>query len=208
MVRMKKSISFLLLLAVVTAASAQVRFGVKGGLNLTHISFEESEIYDREKGAGFFIGPMVKLSLPIGLGFDVAVLYDQRNAKQRSVGLMGGRAYQTTIKQHQIAVPVNVRYGFGLAKVAELYVFAGPQISFNVGKDVEMDYGDWVPESVTFSINAGLGLLVCRHWQIAANYNIACGKSAEVWINRQWDYAKVVNKSRMDAWQISLGYYF
>ncbi len=130
---MKKSISFLLLLAVVTAASAQVRFGVKGGLNLTHISFEESEIYDIEKGAGFFIGPMVKLSLPIGLGFDVAVLYDQRNAKQRSVGLMGGRAYQTTIKQHQIAVPVNVRYGFGLAKVAELYVFAGPQISFNVG---------------------------------------------------------------------------
>ena len=205
---MKKSISFLLLLAVVAVAYAQVCFGVKGGLNLTHISFEESETYDIEQGAGFFIGPMAKLSLPIGLGFDAAVLYDQRNAKQRSVRLGGGRAYQTTIKKHQIAVPVNVRYGFGLAKVAELYVFAGPQISFNVGKDVEMDYGDWVPESVTFSINAGLGLLVCRHWQIAANYNIACGKSAEVWINRQWDYAKVVNKSRMDAWQISLGYYF
>ncbi len=29
----------------------------------------------------------------------VTPLYDQRNAKQRSVGLMGGRAYQTTIKQ-------------------------------------------------------------------------------------------------------------
>ena len=205
---MKKVLATLLLLAGGAVAYAQVSFGVRGGLNLTHISFEESEIYDIEQGAGFFIGPMVKMSLPIGLGFDAAVLYDQRNAKQRSVELDGGRAYQTTLMQQHMAIPVNVRYGFGLAKMAELFVFAGPQINFNVGKDIEMDYGDWIPESVTFSVNAGLGLLVCRHWQIAVNYNIACGKSAEVWINRQWDFSSVVNKSRMNAWQISVGYYF
>ncbi len=202
-------IATLLLSVVLTTTSAQVRFGVKGGLNLTHLSFQDSEKYDIEQGAGFFFGPTLQVSLPVtGLALDAAVLYDQRNAKQKTPMLVGGKIYQTTVKQQQIAVPINVRYGFGLAKTAEIYAFAGPQLNFNVGKDITMDYGDWVPKSVTFSVNVGVGLLLYSHLQITANYNIACGKSAEVWINRQWDYAKVVNKSRMDAWQISVGYVF
>lgn len=80
---MKRVLFFLLLSASVMTASAQVSFGVKGGLNTTQLTFEKGEIYDVEQKAGFFIGPTAKLPLPIlGLGLDASVLYDQRNAKQ------------------------------------------------------------------------------------------------------------------------------
>jgi hypothetical protein len=206
---MKRVLFFLLLSASVMTASAQVSFGVKGGLNTTQLTFEKGEIYDVEQKAGFFIGPTAKLSLPIlGLGLDASVLYDQRNAKQRTPYLDGGRTYWSTIKQQQIAIPVNLRYGYGISEIAEVFAFAGPQINFNVGKDIEMDYGEWVPQNVTYSFNAGLGLLLRNHLQISANYHVGLDKSGEVWINRSWSPGEVVNKGRMDAWQISIGYYF
>ena len=58
------------------------------------------------------------------------------------------------------------------------------------------------------SINAGAGLLLARHIQISANYNIVCKKNAEKWINRNTSYAKETGRSRFHAWQFSIGYYF
>lgn len=62
-------------------ASAQIKLGVKGGLNVTSMSMN-SEVFDASNRTGFFIGPTLKFTLPIvGLGVDVAALYDQRDAK-------------------------------------------------------------------------------------------------------------------------------
>ena len=59
----------LTLLAVAVAllttvpAQAQVKFGLKGGVNVTNMSFS-SEVLDATNRAGFFIGPTVKFTLP------------------------------------------------------------------------------------------------------------------------------------------------
>ncbi|MDY4407691.1 MAG: outer membrane beta-barrel protein, partial [Prevotella sp.] len=79
---------FLLLVAVIATcfaipASAQIKFGVKGGLNITDMSFSKDVVNTSNK-TGFFIGPTVKFKIPvIGIGFDVAALYDQREAKTK-----------------------------------------------------------------------------------------------------------------------------
>ena len=99
---MKKTIVIALvsaLFAGIYPAEAQVRFGVKGGINLTNLSFEKDNYYNIGNKAGFHIGPTLMYSLPIkGLGLDAAVMYDQRSGSAEAGEIIGGRIYPTTIK--------------------------------------------------------------------------------------------------------------
>ena len=105
---------------------------MKGGLNLTELHYPYDDTEDMENQAGFFIGPMVKVGLPKGFAVDGSILYDQRSTKI-TPAIAGGIIYPTTIKQQQLVVPINLRYGKALSKTMEAYVFADPQIGINVG---------------------------------------------------------------------------
>lgn len=210
---MKKVLMIALLCALfagISPAEAQVRFGVKGGMNLTSLSFEKDD-YTISNKVGFHIGPTLMYSLPIkGLGLDAAVMYDQRSGSVEA-DISGGRNYATTIKRQQIIVPLNVRYDIGIGEGFGAFVFAGPQVGINLSnKTTETNYGDWEPKSMDFCMNMGVGVMIARHLQLSANYNLVCGKDADISINRQWgeSYAKIVNNGKMNAWQISLAYYF
>ena len=76
-----KRIITLLVLAVAMTMTAQaqgIKFGVKGGLNITKMSFSKDVVQDNK--TGFFVGPTLKVSLPAGFGVDIAALYDERSA--------------------------------------------------------------------------------------------------------------------------------
>ena len=77
---MKKIISLVMFLAAITMpAKAQIDYGVKGGLNLTSMSFSK-DVFDSSNKMGFFIGPTAKFTLPVvGLGIDASLLFDQRS---------------------------------------------------------------------------------------------------------------------------------
>ena len=208
---MKKIFATLLLTVLMALpSSAQVKFGLKGGLNVTDMSLS-SEVFDASNRAGFFIGPTVKISLPLtGLGIDGSVLYDQRSAKiENNVG------ETQTVKQQQIAIPVNLRYGVGLGSLANVFLFAVPQVGFNVGDD-EFSWRDTSSYSLkksNFSVNVGLGATLLKHLQVTANYNIACGKTADVnlWKTVSDATGQVTglkSKSRNNSWQIALAYFF
>uniref|UniRef100_UPI004024B9B7 porin family protein n=1 Tax=Prevotella sp. TaxID=59823 RepID=UPI004024B9B7 len=164
-------------------AQAQVKFGIKGGLNVTSMSLDKDKLLDTENQAGFFIGPTVKFTLPIvGLGIDASALYDQREAKIK--GDINGNKVETSskLKTQAINVPINVRYGVGLGSVANVFLFAGPQFGFNVGdknQSLLKDAAEWKLKSSNFSVNVGLGFTVLSHLQVSANYNIACGKTGD-----------------------------
>lgn len=186
-----------------TSANAQIKFGLKGGLDVTNMSLN-NDVFDASNRAGFFVGPMVKVTVPIvGLSFDAAALYDQKEAK------VAVEDEETTMKQKSINIPVNVRYGFGLSSLANVFLFAGPQWGINVGdKNFEWTKsGSYSLKKSNFSVNVGAGVTVMSHLQISANYNIACGKTADMtWSNAS---DKIVNgKSRNNSWQIALGYWF
>lgn len=211
---MKRILTFIavaLALLTTVPAQAQLKFGLKGGVNVTNMSFS-SDVLDASNRAGFFVGPTVKFTLPIvGLGIDASALYDQREGKVKL-------AYkdvesENTLKQQQVVVPINLRYGVGLGSMASVFFFAGPQFGFNVGDKTQSIYdqvADWRLKSSNFSVNVGAGFMLMSHLQLSANYNIACGHTGDVELkSTAADALRQIKKgSRANAWQIGLAYYF
>ena len=210
---MKKVLSIVFLVAAMlfaANANAQIKFGLKGGLNVTSMSFSE-EVFDASNKTGFFVGPMVKVTVPIvGLSFDAAALYDQKEAdvKYAAEGELG----KVNVKQQSINIPVNVRYGFGLSSLANIFLFAGPQWGINVGnKNFKWnESSSYSLKKSNFSVNVGAGVTLLNHLQVSVNYNIACGKSADASLSKALDAVANAgkDKSHNNSWQIALGYWF
>jgi opacity protein-like surface antigen len=203
--KMKKILTVVVLFAALMTAvpaKAEVKFGLKGGLNVTSMRFDAG-VADKSNQAGFFIGPTVKFTLPIvGLGIDAAALYDQRKSK---VG--GATDNEMSIKQQSIQIPINVRYDIGLGSKAGIYFFAGPQFGFNVGdKTIDSALVDWTFKSSNISGNVGLGLMLLGHLQVSANYNFALGKTGEFSAKAIPNALK--EDAKMNAWQIGVAYFF
>lgn len=213
---MKKIFTLVALVAALCAtapARAQVKLGLKGGLNVTNMSLS-SEVFDQSNQTGFFIGPVVKVTLPVvGLGIDGAILYDQRDAKLNVENDKSGMTDKST-SQRSINVPINLRYSFGLGDMAGLYLAAGPQFGYNVGTK-NYSWGDaanYELKKSNFSVNVGVGVTLVNHLEIGATYNIACGKTGEI------NYFKAAQdilgtaygqqNVRSNAWQVNVAYFF
>ncbi len=210
---MKKIMMILLATVALSMPSqAQVKFGLKGGLNLTNMTFSESGAKDAVKNkAGFFVGPTVKFTLPVvGLSLDASALYDQRSAKASYVE--NGTVTESTIKSQSIQVPINIRYGVGLSSIVNLFAFAGPQFGFNIGdkhQTILKDAQEWTLKSSNISANVGIGATLLDHLQVTFNYNIPLGKTGEVNVKKGAEAAwETVTGGRANAWQISAGYFF
>lgn len=203
---MKKLFTLIVLVAATCfamPASAQLKFGVKGGLNITDMSLS-SDVFETSNRTGFFIGPTVKFTLPIvGLGIDASALYDQRESE-----LTNTDNEVTKIKQQAINIPINLRYDIGLGSLAAVYLAAGPQFGFNVGDKNQTlfdDVADWKLNSSNFSVNVGAGVMLLSHLQVGANYNIVCGKTGKI---TYLDGVESAFRGRSNSWQISMAYYF
>lgn len=215
---MKKTLVAMILAVVVSLPSfAQIKFGIKGGFNMTSMSLDNGNLESIVSNkSGFFIGPTIKATLPIaGLGIDIAALYDQRKAKIKST--------KEELTQKSIQIPINLRYGLGLGDAATFFVFAGPQFDFNVGNKTDEavtqnnpgswlsdnSYSGWSLKKRGVSANVGLGFLILNHLQLSANYNFAISKSGDVY-NASEETGGTVKESdiRNNAWQIATAYFF
>lgn len=166
----KKIIAFLCamaFLAVAIPAQAQLRFGVKGGLNITSVHFD-SDLLKSDNVTGFHIGPMIEATMPLlGFGFDAALLYSQKGMKSSSSGV------KTTMKTSYIDVPVNLKWKFGLP-IVKAYLAAGPYASFRVGGDKIWNVLSDQLETKSFGagLNFGAGVEVFNHLQVGFNYEL------------------------------------
>ncbi len=209
---MKKSVlSLIMVLAMVAVlpVGAQVKFGVKAGVNLSQMSMDK-DVFNTSNRAGFFMGPTLKVGLPVlGLGLDMSALYNRQEAKVEGIN----NKVNTVLKQQQLIVPVNVKYGIGVGSIANVFVFAGPQIAFNIGDKVKKiselkdQAAQWTLQSSNFSVNAGLGLTIATHFQVTANYNVGVGKTGDI----TWKGVKesVENhKTQANSWRVGVAYFF
>lgn len=163
---MKKTI-VLAMLAFLTfvapQAQAQLKFGVKGGINISSVHFD-SKVLDADNVTGFQIGPMIETSIPVlGIGLDAAILYSQKGVGMRS----------EEIKTDYLDVPVNLKWKFGLP-IVKAYLAAGPYVGFRVGGDKIWNViGDQI-EAKNFSagLNFGAGVELLRHLQVGFNYGL------------------------------------
>lgn len=186
------------LFTTTTSADAQIRFGIKAGLNLSSLSLSDGWAnFETKHRTGFFAGVTTDVKVPLlGFGVDASVLYDQRNFKTSN-----GDGTYSTDKLMYISVPLNIKYTFGIDEVASIYLATGPQFSFNVSN------GDFTLDTLTekykaknfdFYWNVGIGFTVLDHFRLGYTYNIPCTKSIDT------VYGSAKNKTN----QISLTYLF
>ena len=185
-VNMKKVISVMMVaVALMMAAPAQaqlIKFGVKGGVNMSELDFDGGYEGNKDNATGFFIGPMAEFTLPIvGLGIDGAVMFSQRGKSET--------------KEQGFEVPVNLKYTIGLGSMAGVYLAAGPDFFFNL-KDFDVEGGKAKKSQVAVNIGAGLKLL--SKLQLGVTYQIPMGDSFE------WKNSEGKNKT----WQVSAAYMF
>lgn len=205
---MKKLLfSVIVIMAMMFAlqTKAQVKLGLKAGADVTNMSISE-KVFKASNRAGFFFGPIVKFSLPVvGLGIDASALYDHRTTDVKD-----DNEESQTIRQQQLLIPINLRYGVGLGSTANIFLFAGPQWGINVGdKSFVWDKGSsYSLKKSNFSVNLGVGATLLTHLQLTANYNIACGASADLTAGSIADTASDNFKSHNNTWQIGLAYFF
>ena len=202
-----KKIFAVVLLAVAFAmpSKAQFSWGIQAGLNMSNISVKDAadNVGTAVKSrTGFFVGPTVKFTLPlVGLGIDASALYDQREGRAEVAGM------SETIKSSSIQIPINVRYGFGLGSVAEVFAFAGPQFGFKLSGDKDFGVAEWTLKSSNLSANIGIGATVLSKLQAKLNYNIALGKTGEADATVAGVTKELVS-AKFNAWQVSLAWFF
>ena len=172
-------------------AQAQLlKWGVKGGVNMTKIDWDGGYKGNKDNSTGFFIGPMAEFNIPIvGLGVDASLLFAQRGIK------VSEGNDDITVKQNGIDIPVNLKYTIGLGSMAGIYLAAGPDFYFDFEKKSGID-----KKKAQVGINVGAGLKLLNHLQVGANYNIPLGDTADI----EGTDASYKTKT----WQVSVAYIF
>ena len=195
---MKKVLSTLLLVVccwLAIPAQAQVHFGVKGGLDISKLSFS-TDMFKGENRTGFFIGPMMEFTLPvIGIGIDAAAMYAQSGLKAEYVS--GKESEAKTLQS--IEVPINLKWTLGLGSTLGAYLAVGPQFGFNLDKELWENVN---AKKCAVSVNVGVGLKLIQHLQVGVNYNIGASKLANI---GEENYETNLRKN---SWQVSLAYLF
>ncbi len=202
------SLSFIIFHLSFSEAPAQVRFGVKGGFQLASMQFNSDDLRSSNR-VGFFIGPSLKIGLPLtGLNVDASLLYDQRDL----------RVQGETFRQQSLVFMGDMRCGVGIGEALGIFLLGGPQFSFNVGDDVshwfasDGELHQFSLQETMLSFNLGAGVTLARHFEAALRYNIPVGKTADfTWgelsdelLQQTWHHAK----TRTNAWSVSVTYYF
>ena len=151
---MKKMMKMAVLAAALTLsanASAQLKFGLKGGINTSEVSVND-DVWKTDNRLGFFIGPTVKFTLPIvGMGMDISALYEKRESKMKSEdGKLGSvvSREQLAKKDKEIVPEVadwtlkssnfSINLGIGCTLASHLQATIGYNIALGKTGEVEL----------------------------------------------------------------------
>lgn len=160
-----KIVMIIAALFVVSTMQAQFRFGVKGGLNISKVKFNEN-VFRSDNITGFHVGPTIEAMMGQGgIGLDAAVLYSQR----------GFDSDEKTIRNSYLDIPVNLKFKFGLPLVNP-YLAAGPYMSLRVAGDKKWSISDKVDQIEAKSFGAGLnftaGAEIFNSLQVGVTYSL------------------------------------
>ena len=195
---------------MVSQAQAQLNWGLKIGANLSDASFKGLKDVKVDNLSGFFVGPMIEFKFPVfGLGVETT-----------NIGV--------TNKQHELDIPVNLKWSHSLLKLIGIYLAAGPDFSFNLKSDnIGSDLADIAVSTVqgdktsikrkaaNVGLNFGAGIILVKHLQVGFNYNLPLTSSAREDI-KDGNVANAIGTlfdgdtfdTKNKKWQISVAYLF
>lgn len=159
------------------SAGSPLRFGVKAGVNVNEMKFNESA-FDASNRSGFTGGVTLQFVAPIlNIGVDASVMYTHR--QNRIYFTEDGETEGITSNSDYIEIPVNFRWNISvplISKVVTPYLFTGPDFSFLMSnKNVK---NAWNNRTFDLGWNFGLGLRFVDHLEIGASYGLGITNSA------------------------------
>lgn len=194
------------LVAGVQSASAggPLRFGVKAGVNVNEMKFNESA-FDASNRSGFTGGVTLQFVAPIlNIGVDASVMYTHR--QNRIYFTEDGETEGITSNSDYIEIPVNFRWNISvplISKVVTPYLFTGPDFSFLMSnKNVK---NAWNNRTFDLGWNFGLGLRFVDHLEIGASYGLGITNSASA-VNAL--YGKNLADGKNRFWTITAAWLF
>ncbi|MDR0692867.1 MAG: PorT family protein [Prevotellaceae bacterium] len=190
---MKKILILSLTLILGIGATAQVKFGVKAGLNLSSLSDVETSasgasiLIEENDGmaVGFHVGGFVNFSFGQYIGLQPELLFSMQGDKQKvpSTLLPAGSNGSTDYTFDYINIPVLL----DIKPFANFSILVGPQIGFNIYKSATIDgktmsgsemddsfevvLGKKPFKSFDFAVVGGLQYTFIEYLTIGARYN-------------------------------------
>ena len=200
---MKRTFLYSLLLAVVmmTAvsqpASAQVRFGIRGGLTLGKLKFDR-DVISSDTRVGWSGGVLLDLNMPVlGIGLEASALYTHRNNRLTD--------NERVFKRDYIDIPVYVRYRLSLPKVGHVFapmVFTGPDFSILFSENGPVNYKN---KKTYLSWDVGLGADLFNRIRLTGTYGIGISRAMD-YIDSEYHGDKIEGKDRF--WTLSAAVLF
>lgn len=196
----------------VTAQTQKVKLGVKAGLNVSSLAFDESELNSSNK-TGFTAGLMVEIPLLKNFSFQPEVLYSQQGTKNSfSDSDVTNSNYKSTIELNYLNIPVMLKYYV----IKGLSLQAGPQIGIllkanNKYQDNFLGYENQesfdlkdYSAGIDTSVNFGLGYQFKDKFYTDLRYNIS-------YLNvfKDGDTNHFINSDMKNrVFQVTIGYFF
>lgn len=204
----------LLLCATVTAQTEKIKIGIKAGLNISSLTFDESELESSQK-TGFTAGVMAEIPLAKNFAIQPELLYSQQGMKfSYSDAEVSNSHYKSTVTLNYLNIPVMLKYyvakGFS--------VQAGPQIGIllkanNNYQDNFLGYENRedfnlkeYSNGIDTSVNFGLGYQFKDKFYADARYNLSYSTIFKE-ANPTGNY--IINTDMKNrVFQITIGYFF
>ena len=198
---MKKILILSLALFLGIGAAAQVKFGVKAGLNLSSVSDVEasalgisiSALENDGMAIGFHAGGFINFSFGQYIGLQPEVLFSMQGGKQK---FSASPIFPAELSNASIDYNfsyINIPVLLDIKPFANFSILVGPQIGFNIhksatakgetisGSDFDDFFGEDTFKSFDFAVVGGLQYTFIEHLTIGARYNFgltnACSTS-------------------------------
>lgn len=165
---MKKILLFIVMAGSFAAASAQISYGVKGGLNVSNIGGEDIE--DNKAKIGFHLGGFVNVPVAEKISIQPELVYSAQGVK-----------FDDDAKYNfsYLNIPALARYSFA----AGFYAETGPQLGFLVSARAKQEgeksnVKDYFKKT-DFSWALGVGYLTQSNIGVSARFNFGLSKLDE-----------------------------
>ncbi len=150
----KLSILIVALFTLITVlpATAQVNFGVIGGLNLANLSVDPDQGVDISNRTAVGIGGVLSFGVGETLALQLEPMFLQKGAKATVQGFG-----ETELKSSYIEVPAMLKFAFGSSDTKP-YFMAGPTVGFLLSAKVEDESVKDDVKSIDFGLAFGGGV--------------------------------------------------
>lgn len=198
----KYSILVLLLLFSSINTFAQLRFGVRGGVDVIQNKMN-LKVLKASNRLGYQIGPTAEFIVPAsGFGIDAAVLYGRKEYKAED------KQNDASISDYDyISIPINLKQRIGFGPIG-LFFTGGAYGNVKInGGDIK-NAGDVISEykkkNFIFGLGAGAGVNVFKHFDVGLYFR------GDLTKNYSYEYmdADTFQNKKNQTWTVGLNYYF